>query len=236
MREEEVIQSQYCQFLASLDQETPISLLTISHWCGFLYTRKEAEGPLLDATLRALNQPWARATPAARAGRARWARAEARARAWWERRKALGRVWYHALRRDPGLFQRGMEARAGAEIRRAAQDVALGYAALLLPPLGRTWRSAPHGLRVPAAVWAVVAGFCVGTAAEAVAWRAVAGGEWSLGLWHMGRDLWMAPGGEGLQLPGVGTVARLLGASDLGVPRLLRMFECAVEVAPAAAS
>ena len=117
--EEEVIQSQYRQFLASLDQETPISLLVISHWCGLLYTRKEAEGPLLDATRQALHRPWEResAIVSDAGAHRRWARVAACARAWGARHKVLGKVWYHALRRDPGLFRRGAAPVAAAATR-----------------------------------------------------------------------------------------------------------------------
>ena len=236
--EESVVQSQYSQFLRYICDNEHISLTMISQWCSIMFAKNEEGGAMLEATHRVLFDPWnSVASQALPPGRARWERAAARGKIWKYRDTILSKVWYHALRKRPRLFWQGVTTVHKEAVIRAVQDIEIGYAALLLPPLGRCAgvvdstqrrRAAAKQTyrRVPASVWGVVAGFCVGTAADAVAWRGVAGGEWSLGLWHMGRARWADHAGPGL--PGVCAVARLLGDWRAAVPRLLRLFECSV--------
>ena len=226
------------------------------HWCAVMYNTPSdnpaERGALMAETRRCLREPWERvASGGGGGGRGQWERVEACGLAWSKRNRVLRSVWFHALRKNPGLFwedckNTDKEAQA---VRAAVQSVAAGYAAALLPPLGRRAHlniediTTPPATRpqrvfyrnIPAAAWSVVADFFVARPQDAMTWRRVAGGEWSLGLWHMGRARWSAPGGLGLQLPSVGAVAHAVEPWRAAMPALLANFEVSLTMTEAAA-
>ncbi len=121
----------------------------------------------------------------------------------------------------------------------------MAYAALMLPPLGRRAPLPPlcedrrgaarpraaAAPALPAAVWGIVAHFCIDSLESALAWRHAAGGDWGAALRCMARARW---GGAG-DLPTVARIASLVRGWEhvplrrLGVQATIQVHVCEKE-------